>query len=170
MKRIAFLLALVLCFSCFTGLMISAEGEEATRSLDIVSYTVPVEAGTISIYFAVAVEGWNAEGEYLHLEVKKGDGDFVFYGNYDVARGFKYIGGQKCLIFEYSGLTAAEMDVEVTARIRTAIDGETIYGAELTTSVRGFADAYKTQGGKYTTLVDAMLAYGDAVKALYAAQ
>ena len=57
MKRIAFLLALVLCFSCFTGLMISAEGEEATRSLDIVSYTVPVEAGTISIYFAVPVEG-----------------------------------------------------------------------------------------------------------------
>ena len=170
MKRIAFLLALVLCFSCFTGLMISAEDEVATRTLDIVSYTVPVEAGAISIYFAVPVAGWAEEGKYLHLEVKKGDGDFIFYGNYDVARGFKYIGGQKCIIFEYSGLTAAEMDVEVTARIRTTVDGEVLYGAELTTSVRQFASDYKTQGGKYTALVDAMLAYGDAVKALSAAQ
>ena len=170
MKRIALLLALVLCFSCFTGLMVSAEDEAATRSLDIVSYTVPVEAGTISIYFAVPVAGWAEEGKYLHLEVKKGDGDFIFYGNYDVARGYKYIGGQKCIIFEYSGLTAAEMDVEVTARIRTAVDGETAFGAELTTSVRQFASDYKTQGGKYTALVDAMLVYGDAVKALSAAQ
>ena len=170
MKRISLLLAFVLCFSCFTGLMISAEDEAATRSLDIVSYTVPVEAGTISIYFAVPVEGWVEEGKYLHLEVKKGDGDFIFYGNYDVARGYKYIGGQKCIIFEYSGLTAAEMDVEVTARIRTTVDGETAFGAELTTSVRQFASDYKAQGGKYTALVDAMLVYGDAVKALSAAQ
>ena len=168
MKRIAFLLALVLCFSCFTGLMVSAEDEVATRSLDIVAYTVPVEAGTISIYFAVAVEGWVDDGAYLHLEVKKGDGEFVSYSNSKSARGHKYIGGQKCIIFEYSDLTAAEMDVEVTARIRAAVDGEATYGAELTTSVRQFADSYKAQGGKYTALVDAMLAYGDAVKAFQA--
>ena len=62
------------------------------------------------------------------------------------------------------------MDVEVTARIRTTIDGETLRGAELTTSVRQFANAYKANGGKYTTLVDAMLEYGDAVKALQAAK
>ena len=170
MKRIAFLLALVLCFSCFTGLMISAEDEVATPSLDIVSYTVPVEAGAISIYFAVPVEGWADDGAYLHLEVKKGDGEYASYSNANSARGYKYIGGQKCIIFEYSGLTAAEMDVEVTARIYTTVDGETAYGAEFTTSVKGFADAYKAKGGQYTALVDAMLAYGEAVKAFQAAQ
>ena len=170
MKRIALLLALVLCFSCFTGLMVSAEDEAATRSLDIVSYTVPVEAGTISIYFAVAVEGWTEDGAYLHLEVKKGDGDFIFYGNYDVARGHKTINGKRCLILEYSGLSAAEMDVEVSARFRTTVAGEVIYGETFTTSVRQFANDYKANGGKYTALVDAMLVYGDAVKALSAAQ
>ena len=168
MKRIAFLLALVLCFSCFTGLMVSAEDEVATRTLDIVSYTVPVEAGTISIYFAVPVAGWVDDGAYLHLEVKKGDGEYVLYTNTNSARGHKYIGGQRCIIFEYSGLTAAEMDVEVTARIRANINGEATYGAELTTSVTQFADAYKAKGGQHTALVDAMLAYGEAVKAFQA--
>ena len=170
MKRIAFLLALVLCLSCIAGTVAFAEGETATRSLDIAFYTVPVEAGTISIYFAVPVEGWNSNGAYLHLEVKKGDGDYVFYHHDNVARGTIEKNGKTYLVFEYDGLTAAEMDVEVTARIRTTIDGETLRGAELTTSVRQFANAYKANGGKYTALVDAMLAYGEAVKAFQAAQ
>ena len=168
MKRIAFLLALVLCFSCFVGIIASAEGETASPSLDIVAYTVPVEAGTISVYFAVAVEGWADDGAYLHLEVKKGDGEFVSYSNSKYARGHKTLDGKRCIILEYPGLTAAEMDVEITARIRGAVGGEPTYGEEVTTSVRQFANDYKANGGKYTALVDAMLAYGDAVKAFQA--
>ena len=170
MKRIAFLLALVLCFSCFVGIIASAEGETTSPSLDIVAYTVPVEAGAISVYFAVAVEGWADDGAYLHLEVKKGDGDYVFYHHDTFARGTIEKNGKKYLVFEYDGLTAAEMDVEVTAHIRTTIDDETLRGADLTTSVKQFADAYKANGGKYTALVEAMLEYGDAVKALQAAK
>ena len=170
MKRIAFLLALVLCFSCFVGIIASAEGEIETRSLDIVAYTVPVEAGTISMYFAVPVKGWSNDGGYLHIEIKEGDGEYTTYYNANVARGYKYINGEKCIVFEYSGLTAAEMDVEVTARVRATVSGEITYGNEFTASVRKFAADYKAKGGKYTALVDAMLEYGDAVKALQAAQ
>ena len=186
MKRIAFLLALVLCFSCFVGVIASAEDEidvpeiEAPETeepeviepcRDVVAYTVPIEAGRVSILFAIAVKGLPDDGAYLHLQVKKGDGEFKYYSNKNISRGHKYINGEKCIIFEYSDLTAAEMDVEITVRGITGAGTENeALGAEFTTSVAQFAEDYKTNGGQYTALVDAMLAYGEAVKAFQTAQ
>ena len=165
MKRIAFLLALVLCFSCFVGIIASAEGDAVEPSLDIAFYTVPISACEASIVFAVKAEGWANNGEYLHLQVKRGAEDFKHVSDKTSKKGTCEIGGEKYIILQYD-LEVYEMDVVITARAYHTPDGETVVsGAEVTTSVNLWAAAYKANGGQHTKLVDAMTAYGAAVKA-----
>ena len=170
MKRIAFLLALVLCFSCFVGIIASAEGDASSApaaepSLDIAFYTVPINACEASIVFAVKAEGWENNGEFLHLQVKRGAEDFKHVPDKTSKKGTCEIGGEKYIILQYD-LEVYEMDVVITARAYHTPDGETVVsGTEVTTSVNLWAKAYKDNGGQYGKLVDAMTAYGAAVKA-----
>ena len=156
MKRIAFFLALVLCLSSLTGILVMAEGEQAsaTPSLDIAYCTVPMKA-TVSILYAIPAAGYESTAG-LKLVVTKGE------SSEDVLpAGVMSIKGVEHIIFEYEGLSAAEMKVSVSAHVE--FGGES--GETVEYSVQKFAESYS---GAHGDLIDAMLAYGDAVAALVA--
>ena len=153
MKKIALLLALVLCFSCLAGVAVSAEPASPSQKIELV--TVPMRA-TVSILYAISADGYNGL-DGLKLVVTKNGADA------EVApAGITTIGGKQYIVFRYDGLSAAEMELEVSAYV----DYNGAVGAPVTYSVKTFADKYKTSGGQYVDLVDAMLKYGAAVKAM----
>ena len=160
-KKLALLLALVLCLSSLSGIAVVAEGEAAaTPSVEIALYTVPMRA-TVSILYAVKAEGY-ASLDGLKLIADKGNGEE------EVApAGVMTLGGVRYIVFDYSNLSASEMDKKVTA----CIDYNGTRGNTVTYSVKDFADNYLAgeHEAKYEALVEAMIAYGDAVKAMSAA-
>ena len=153
MKRIALLLALVLCFSCFAGFAVSAEG--AAPSQDIEFVTVPMRA-TVSILYAISADGYNGLDGLKLVVDKNGVTSEV------LPAGYANVNGKYCIIFQYDGLNAAEMELVVSAHVE--YNGQA--GEAVSYSVKTFAEAYAAQGGKYVDLVNAMLKYGAAVKAM----
>lgn len=157
-------LTLVMC-ACVLPISVFAEEAESTpdasteidSSLDIELYTVPMKA-TVSILYAIKSSGL-ASTDDLKLVVTKGDETVEI----DPA-GVMTVYGDECIIFEYTGLSAAEMRTSVSAYI---CQGEA-RGSSVECSVASFAEAYAAGGGKYVELVTAMLAYGDSVAKLVA--
>ena len=158
MKKIALLLVLVLCLSSLTGVAAVAEGEAPAEapSLDIALYTVPMKA-TVSILYAVEAAGYESV-DGLKVVVTKGESSEEV-----LPAGVMTIDGVEYIIFEYEGLSAAEMRTTVSAHVE--FGGES--GASVEYSVAKFAENYK---GAHIDLVAAMLAYGDAVAAMMAAK
>ena len=152
MKRIALFLALVLCLSCFAGFAASAE---VTPSQEIDFVTVPMRA-TVSILYAISAEGYDSLDGLKLVVDKNGKKDEV------LPAGYATVNGKSCIVFQYDGLSAAEMELEVSAHVE--YNGKA--GTAVSYSVKTFADAYAAQGGKYVDLVNAMLKYGAAVKAM----
>ena len=153
MKRIALLLALVLCFSCFAGFAVSAEGAAPSQEIEFV--TVPMRA-TVSILYAISAEGYESLDGLKLVVDKNGATEEV------APAGTATVNGKYCIIFQYDGLSAAEMDLVVSAHVE--YNGQA--GEAVDYSVKTFADAYAQAGGKYVSLVEAMLRYGAAVKAM----
>ena len=157
MKKIALVLLLAICLSCF-GVTAFAE-ERTAPSLEITYYTVPMRA-TVSILYAVDVAGYE-NPESIKIIANKGSGDEEITNS-----GYTTINGKTCLVFEYSNLSAAEMDTKVKAKVKY---GDQVGSTVVEYSVKEFATNYETSGGQYVSLVKAMIAYGDAVKAMQAA-
>ena len=153
MKKIALLLALVLCFSCFAGFGVAAE--EAAPSQEIQFVTVPMRA-TVSILYAISAEGYDSLDGLKLVVDKNGTISEV------APAGTATVNGMYCIIFQYDGLSAAEMDLAVSAYV----DYNGQCGEAVEYSVSAFAEDYAEQGGKYVSLVEAMLRYGAAVKAM----
>ncbi len=151
----------MLCLSALTGVSVVAEDEQAvTPSVDIAVYTVPMRA-TVSILYAVEAEGYTSF-DGLKLIADKGNGEE------EVApAGIMTLGGVRYVVFDYSNLSASEMDKKVTA----CVEYNGTRGNTVTYSVKDFADSYLAgeHEPKYEALVEAMIAYGDAVKAMSAA-
>ena len=149
-KNLALLLAVALAFTCMLGF-----GATAEESASDVLVTVPMRA-TVSILYAVKAAG-NEDASVL-ITAKNG----VALGAPEAATKIDDdydIGGVKYILFEYSNLTASEMRTSVTA---------TIDGKVVTYSVADFVADYTaqytgTEYAKQVTLVEKMLAYGDAV-------
>ena len=148
--------------ACMLPVAVFAEEESTATpdavidpSLDIALYTVPMKA-TVSILYAIKASSVTSTSD-LKLVVVKGDKT----SEVDPA-GVMTISGEKYIIFEYTGLSAAEMRTTVSAYIRC---GEA-RGTAVEYSVAAFAEAYAAKGGKYVELVSAMLAYGDSVAKL----
>lgn len=161
MKKIALLLVLALCLSSLAGVVAVAEGEPATPSLEIALYTVPMSA-TVSILYAVAADGYESF-DGLKLLCDKGNGAEEI-----LPAGVLEIGGKNYIIFRYDNLSAAEMDVDVTACV--SYGGAT--GTPITYSVADFAAGYLAGSASADSkaLVSAMLEYGAAVKAMLSAK
>ena len=156
MKRIALLLALVLCFSCFAGFAgFAVNAEEAAPSQEIQFVTVPMRA-TVSILYAISAEGYDSLDGLKLVVDKNGTISEV------APAGTATVNGMYCIIFQYDGLSAAEMDLAVSA----SVDYNGQAGESVDYSVKTFAYAYSAAGGKYVSLVEAMLKYGAAVKAM----
>ena len=156
MKRIALLLALVLCFSCFAcfaSFVVSAESAAPSQEIEFV--TVPMRA-TVSILYAISAEGYESLDGLKLVVNKNGATDEV------APAGTATVNGKFCIIFQYDGLSAAEMELVVSAHVE--YNGQA--GEAVDYSVKTFADAYSAAGGKYVSLVEAMLKYGAAVKAM----
>ena len=159
MKKIAMLLVFSLLLGALFGFTVSAE-EIAEPSVEIAFYTVPMRA-TVSIFYAVKADGYTSDSEVVLCAQKENSSEV-----YEVPpSGVTTIGGERYLVFEFSELSAAEMDVSVTAYVR---HGDRTSESPKTYSVMDFADAYANGNGseKNKALVAAMIAYGDAVKAL----
>ena len=153
-KNLALLLAVALAFTCMLGF-----GATAEESASDVLVTVPMRA-TVSILYAVKAEG-NENATVLITAKNK-----VALGEAEAATkldGTYEIGGVEYILFEYSNLAASEMRTSVTANIG---------GKVVTYSVADFVEDYmaqytgNTEYAKQVTLVEKMLAYGDAVAKL----
>lgn len=156
MKKIALLLALVLCFSCFAGFAgFGVAAEEAEPSQKIEFVTVPMRA-TVSILYAISAEGYDSLDGLKLVVDKNGVTEEV------LPAGTATVNGIYCIIFQYDGLSAAEMELTVSAYV----DYNGQCGEAVEYSVSAFAEDYAEQGGKYVSLVEAMLRYGAAVKAM----
>ena len=153
MKKIALLLALVLCFSCFTGLAVSAEPTDPSQEIELV--TVPMRA-TVSILYAISADGYSSFDGLKLVVTKNGTATEV------APAGTTEIGGKNYIVFSYDGLSAAEMELVVSAYV----DYNGATGEPVEYSVATFAESYKASGGQYVYLVEAMLKYGKAVKAM----
>ena len=148
-KNLALLLAVALAFTCMLGF-----GATAEESASDVLVTVPMRA-TVSILYAVKAA--DNEDATVLITAKNG----VALGAPEAATKIDdyEIGGVKYILFEYSNLAASEMRTSVTA---------TIGGKVVTYSVADFVADYTaqytgTEYAKQVTLVEKMLAYGDAV-------
>ena len=153
MKKIALLLALALCFSCFAGFGVAAEEAEPSQKIEFV--TVPMRA-TVSILYAISAEGYDSLDGLKLVVDKNGVTEEV------LPAGTATVNGIYCIIFQYDGLSAAEMELTVSAYV----DYNGQCGEAVEYSVSAFAEDYAEQGGKYVSLVEAMLRYGAAVKAM----
>ena len=156
-KRFLFLLVAVVALCSLVG--ISAVAADSEPSVEIAYYTVPMRA-TVSILYAVDVAGYE-NPESIKIIANKGSGDEEITNS-----GYATINGKTCLVFEYSNLSAAEMDTKVKAKVKY---GDQVGSTVVEYSVKEFATNYETSGGQYVSLVKAMIAYGDAVKAMQAA-
>ena len=137
------------------GAGFAVNAEEAAPSQEIQFVTVPMRA-TVSILYAISAEGYDSL-DGLKLVVNK-NGTIS-----EVApAGTATVNGMYCIIFQYDGLSAAEMDLTVSAYV----DYNGQAGEAVEYSVSAFAEDYAAQGGKYVSLVEAMLRYGAAVKAM----
>ena len=153
-KNLALLLAVALAFTCMLGF-----GATAEESASDVLVTVPMRA-TVSILYAVKAA--DSEGVSVlitrkdNVELDAPEAATRLDGTYE-------IGGVEYILFEYSNLAASEMRTSVTATI-----GE----KTVTYSVAQFVADYTAQYAenaeyaKQVTLVEKMLAYGDAVAAM----
>lgn len=153
-KKLALLLAVALVFTCMLGLSATAE----TPSDEIAMVTVPMRA-TVSILYAVEAAGYNDPANVSVVIIAKG-GETVE----DTAEnlGVYNIDGKDYILFEYSNLSAADMRTTVTAKVA---------GGTKTVeySVEKFATDYEAANPDKTaeiTLLNKMLAYGDAVAAM----
>lgn len=157
MKKFIFLLALVLCLSSLSGIAVIAEDDVASPSVEIAIYTVPMKA-TVSILYAIEADGYMSFDE-LKLVADKGSGEeFIAPSGVLTKDGVRYI------VFEYSNLSASEMDKRVTA----CVEYNGNRGKAVSYSVADFAASYASGNGseKNKAMVAAMIAYGDAVKAM----
>ena len=160
MKRtLALLLAVVLAFSSLACLTVFGSAEAAAPSQEIVYKNISLKTN-VHLLFAISAEGYESL-DGLKLVVTKGD----VTSEYEAA-GYATIHDQKCIVFRYNGLSAAEMETVVSVHV----DYNGVAGEATEASVKGFADDYKAANGKYVALVDAMLKYGASAKAVADAQ
>ena len=141
-KNLAFLLAVVLAFTCVLGLGAAA----AEAKAPVIYTTVPMRA-TVSILYAVKA----AELDGAALYVQKNGGEAVALTNPKEEGEY--------LIFEYSNLSAAEMETKV----KVYVEG---YEADAKTySVADFLNKYiaENENSANGKLAKAMLDYGAAV-------
>lgn len=143
-KNLALLLAVVLVFTSMLGLSVSATEADAP----VIYTTVPMRA-TVSILYAVKAD------REVELVATKADGEPETLTSFKNENGVYY--------FEYSNLSAAEMETKVTVYVAGHQDSAVSY------SVADFLNAYIA---KHTvddvvdtngTLAQKMLDYGTAV-------
>ena len=158
-KNLAFLLAVVLAFSCLLGLSATA----AEPSNEIAMVTVPMRA-TVSILYAVEAAGY-ADSAAVSVVITAKDGNVLDEAEAAKNLGVYQIDGVDYILFEYSNLEAADMEVEVTAKVEGG-------NSTVTYSVAKFAEEYVAQYAgnadyaEEVKLVNSMIAYGEAVAAM----
>ena len=152
---LVFALAFSVCMLPVTSVAESTAPTVIDPDLDIDLYTVPMRASVVILYAIRSSSVPSTDG--LRLVVTKGE------SSCDVLpAGRTVIDGEEYVVFEYKGLSAAEMRTEVSAYICC---GEA-RGNSVEYSVADFAEAYAASGGRYVDLVSSMLEYGDAVAEL----
>lgn len=173
-KKLALLLVVALSLTAVLGLAPMASAEEEiiapTTAPEIEYFNISLRVGA-TLLFAVPVDGFttNPDGTVDNLKLlltkdsdSKGIGG-VADGLIVESAGKTEIGEKTYIVFAYSGLAANEMaDVVYARTILVSEGGRYIYGEAKGYSVTEFVDKYQGTDAGVNSLIDSLLAYGDA--------
>lgn len=173
-KKLALLLVVALSLTAVLGLAPMASAEEEvvapTTAPEIEYFNISLRVGA-TLLFAVPADGFtvNGDGTVDNLKLlltkdsdSKGIGG-VADGLLLEASGKAEIGEKTYVVFAYSGLAANEMaDIVYARTVLIDADGFYKYGEAKGYSVTEFVNKYEGTDEGTNSLIDSLLAYGDA--------
>ena len=172
-KNLALLLVVAIVFTCLLGFSASA-AEYYTVSI----VTVPMRA-TVSVLFAIEILDGNDEtinnykdheaGEHTGISIYKTvNGEEQSRDMNFEYKGILQMGGKMYWVYEYSNISAAEMENNIRAKVTSTPDSFSV-----NVSVAQFLRSYAADTNNLEadrTLAEKMLAYGEKAAAWAAAQ
>ena len=155
-KRLAFILALIMLFGTLFAVISTAEGEDISaeaeeKYLPAIAYANVNYVGSINMMFAVSAPTDLAEDEEVKLLVWNSRHDSRIFSNYDPVKTTLLpetspveIGGKSYLVFNFTGIDAAEMAQIICARPIVVKEGKAItYGPLVEYSVLEYIESAK---------------------------
>ena len=151
------------------GIAVLASGESAAPTVRI-AYQNIAHTNNVSFKYAVIADDL-PDGATVGVEVRKGDSKNVATCE-ATFEGMATIYGNRCYVFDFSGLYASEMAINVYATPYIELDGERIaVGEQKKSSILEYAyrilgriDTGKTYSDDVKGLITSMLNYGAAVQ------